>query len=114
ALAFASNVAVAAGGMALIGIANGPLDLGLFSWRQRATDPAWFGRAFAVSMSLNYLGIPVGAAVAGPIVDRSITTVLLLGAGFALVSAVIPLRGASREVLSTSRGNRPVRRRNAD
>ena len=35
---------------------NGPFDISLFTLRQRRTDPAWFGRAFAVSMSLNFVG----------------------------------------------------------
>jgi predicted MFS family arabinose efflux permease len=84
-----STIVVAAG-MAVLGLANGPLDLGLFSLRQRATDPAWFGRAFAVSMSLNYLGIPIGAAIGGPVVDHSITVAFVLAAAFSLVSAAIP------------------------
>jgi predicted MFS family arabinose efflux permease len=76
--------------MALTGIGNGPLDLGLFSLRQRATDPAWFGRAFAVSMSLNYLGIPIGAALAGPLVARSVTVTVALSAALVLVAALVP------------------------
>src|SRR5207302_1178920 len=40
------------------GLVIGASDVGLFSIRQRRTDPAWFGRAFAVSMSLNYMAAP--------------------------------------------------------
>jgi len=42
--------------IAVIGIANGPLSVAMFSLRQRATDPSWFGRAFAVSMNSILLG----------------------------------------------------------
>lgn len=77
--------------MALMGAANGPLDVGLFSWRQRVTDPAWFGRAFAVSMSLNFLGYPLGAALAGPVVDRSLAAGFAVGAGLTMAAGVIAL-----------------------
>ena len=55
--------------MAISGLANGPLDIALFTLRQRRTDPAWMGRAFTVSMNLNFSGFPIGAAVAGVLVD---------------------------------------------
>jgi hypothetical protein len=38
------------------------MDIALFTMRQRRTDPAWIGRAFAVSMALNFVGFPIGAA----------------------------------------------------
>lgn len=47
------------------GLVNGPLDVALFTIRQRRTDPAWMGRAFAVSMALNWSGMPIGAALTG-------------------------------------------------
>jgi predicted MFS family arabinose efflux permease len=89
-LVLAPSVTLAIVAMALSGAGNGPLDLGLFSLRQRATDAAWFGRAFAVSMSLNYLGIPVGAALAGPVVARSVTATLALAAAVMGASAAAP------------------------
>ena len=54
--------------VALQGVINGPMDVALFTLRQRRTDPAWLGRAFAVSMSLNFLGYPIGAALGGQLV----------------------------------------------
>jgi MFS family permease len=51
--------------MAATGLLNGPLDIALFTLRQRRTDPAWMGRAFTVSMNLNFSGFPIGAAVTG-------------------------------------------------
>ena len=51
--------------MAFAGLVNGPLDIAMFTLRQRRTDPAWMGRAFTVSMNLNFSGYPIGAAVTG-------------------------------------------------
>jgi MFS family permease len=76
-----------------LGIAAGPFDIVLFTLRQRRTDPAWLGRAFAVSMALNFVGFPIGSAVAGAVIPISIELVLvaavaceLLGALFAFVA----------------------------
>lgn len=54
--------------MALGGLFNGPMDIAMFTLRQRRTDPAWMGRAFTVSMSLNFSGFPIGAALTGVMV----------------------------------------------
>jgi MFS family permease len=62
------TLAVIVAVMAVQGFLNGPLDVALFTLRQRRTDPAWLGRAFAVSMSLNFLGYPFGAAIGGTLV----------------------------------------------
>jgi MFS family permease len=67
------------------GILNGPLDIALFTVRQRRTDPVWTGRAFAISMSFNALGVPVGAALAGVLAARSIE----LGIGVAVCTSLI-------------------------
>jgi predicted MFS family arabinose efflux permease len=90
-LALASSLPAAMLGMVVFGISNGPLDIGLFSLRQRVTDPAWFGRAFAVSMSLNFVGYPIGAALSGPVVARSVTAALALGAALVGLSILAPL-----------------------
>jgi len=73
------------------GAANGPFDIGMFTLRQRRTDPAWFGRAFAVSMSLNFIGMPIGAALAGPLIGVSLNTALWAAVVFAVVAGVFPL-----------------------
>jgi MFS family permease len=78
-------------GMALIGLATGPLDVSLFSLRQRRTDAAVQGRAFAVSMALNYLGLPVGAALAGPLVAWSAPAALGLAAAVTATAAALGL-----------------------
>jgi MFS family permease len=66
------NLLFAAIAMAVIGLSTGPFDIVLFTLRQRRTDPAWLGRAFAVSMSLNFIGFPIGSAIGGAVVPLSI------------------------------------------
>lgn len=91
AIALVSNLAVAAVAMALFGGGGGVTDVGLFSIRQRRTDPAWYGRAFAVSMNLNYAGSPVGSAIAGPLLATGLALGLGAGAAFPLVGAALTL-----------------------
>ncbi len=75
--------------MALMGILNGPLDIGMFTMRQRRTDPALLGRAYAVSMSFNFAGFPVGSAIAGVLAPVSIDSAIIFGVAACLVAAVI-------------------------
>ncbi|HEY3524469.1 MAG TPA: MFS transporter [Candidatus Limnocylindrales bacterium] len=75
--------------MALTGFLNGPMDIGLFTVRQRRTDPAWMGRAFAVSMAFNFTGFPIGSAISGWLVAQSITVAVLFGVVTALAAAAI-------------------------
>jgi MFS family permease len=75
--------------MVVTGLLNGPIDIALFTLRQRRTDPSWAGRAYAVSMSFNYSGIPVGAAIAGGIAARSIDSAILFGAVTCLVGGIL-------------------------
>lgn len=73
----------------VIGAANGPQNVALFSLRQRRTERVWFGRAFAISVSLNTAGSPIGSALSGPILSSSVTLALILAAALALLSAVL-------------------------
>ncbi|MDE3229373.1 MAG: MFS transporter, partial [Chloroflexota bacterium] len=75
--------------MILTGVSSAPIDLGLFALRQRRTDPAWFGRVIAVSMSLNFAGMPIGSALAGPIADYSVTLALAFGALLSLLAGAV-------------------------
>ena len=98
---FAGSVAVVAVAAVLLGIATGPLDIALFTVRQRRTDPAWFGRAFAVSMSVNATGIPIGSGLAGPLVAWSVDAALWAAVIVTLVSAgllwmLVPAREDAR------------------
>ena len=72
--------------MFLFGLANGPLDIALFTIRQRRTDPAWMGRAFAVSMAFNFMGYPFGAIIAGALATDSLPAALVLGVIACLVA----------------------------
>ncbi|MFI5273914.1 MAG: hypothetical protein ACHQ4H_12850, partial [Ktedonobacterales bacterium] len=83
--------------MALFGLAGAPIDIGLFALRQRRTDARWFGRVFAVSMSLNFAGMPVGSALAGPVLERSVTLALLLAAAIAVAGCAVPFFAIPRD-----------------
>ena len=73
---------------AFFGILNGPLDIALFTVRQRRTDPAIMGRAFAVSMAANFVGYPVGSAIAGLLATTSLASAVGLGVAACLVATV--------------------------
>jgi MFS family permease len=81
--------------MAIMGVVNGPMDVAMFTLRQRRTDPAWMGRAFAISMAFNFAGFPVGAAIAGWLASFSIEAAIVTGviaaaAGTAMAWTLIP------------------------
>jgi MFS family permease len=78
--------------MAAIGVLNGPMDVAMFTVRQRRTDPRWLGRAFAVSMSFNFAGFPIGSAVAGVVAARSIEVAVVIGVVACVLGGVLALR----------------------
>ena len=84
----AIGLAFVAVALALGGLLNGPMDIGLFTIRQRRTDPAWMGRAFAVSMGFNFLGYPIGTALAGVLAAQSIELAIVVGAIACVAAAV--------------------------
>ena len=90
-LPFAASMPVAAVSLVVMGLANGPLDIGLFTLRQRRTDPAWFGRAFAVSMSVNSIGVPIGSAFAGALIGWSLDGTLWIAVATTLAAVSFPL-----------------------
>jgi MFS family permease len=90
-LAFANSLPIVFVLGAIAGGAESIVNVGLFALRQRRTDPAWFGRAFAVSMSFNFAGVPIGSAISGPLLEHSLVLPLLLGAGISVVSVVAAL-----------------------
>jgi len=77
--------------MAVTGVLNGPLDIALFTLRQRRTHQDWTGRAFAVSMSFNALGLPVGAVIAGALAARSPEAAILFGAAASLIAGILAM-----------------------
>jgi len=115
-LAFAGTIWLVAAMMLIAGLSNGPFDVSMFSMRQRRTDPAWYGRAFAVSMGLNWAGQPIGSAISGPLIHLGLAAAFLVAAGFILLGAglvrwVIPAEHAgtmATESARQSRRDRPV------
>ena len=75
--------------MTITGFLCGPLDVALFTLRQRRTHPDWTGRAFAVSMSFNYLGGPIGSAITGFMAAQSLNTAIIFGVVSCLVAGVM-------------------------
>jgi MFS family permease len=69
------------------GLAEAFYDVPMFTLRQRRTDPAWLGRAFAVSMSLNFVGYPIGSAIGGTLVAVGPELALSVALGFWLIAA---------------------------
>ncbi len=95
-LIFKSTLPVLVMVTAILGFLLGPTDIALFTLRQRRTDPAWTGRAFAVSMSINFLGYPIGSLFAGIMAGRSIEATLAFGvatsvAAGALAATMVPV-----------------------
>jgi MFS family permease len=107
-LLFPSPIVVAIAMIAL-GIVSGPFDIVLFTLRQRRTDPAWLGRAFAVSMALNFAGFPIGSAIGGAVVPISITAALALAIVFQVLGAVFSLVTIPAEESTESAAARAVR-----
>ena len=75
--------------MAISGFLNGPMDVALFTLRQRRTDQAWMGRAFAVSMAINFVGYPFGAAIGGALVVSGVGLPLAAAAVFTALAGVL-------------------------
>ena len=75
--------------LGLWGFLNGPMDIAMFTIRQRRTAPAWMGRAFAVSMAFNFVGFPIGAALTGLIAASSIEAAVVLGIGAAIGGTIL-------------------------
>jgi hypothetical protein len=83
-------------GLALVGFLAGPIDVGVLTLRQRRTEPAWLGRVMAVSISLNLSGQPIGSALGGILLTRSVPATFaaaaLTCAAAALASNLVPKR----------------------
>jgi MFS family permease len=95
--------------MVALGALNGPYDIAMFTVRQRRTDPAWMGRAFAVSMAFNFSGYPIGAWLTGWLVTISMDAAIVMGvvaylAGGLLAWWMIPAAEDGSEVAPTVMG----------
>src|SRR2546428_11730433 len=97
--------------MPIPGLANAPLDVGIFSLRQRRTVPAWFGRAFAVSMGLNWGGTPIGSALSGPLIHVGLTVAFVVAAAVIIFAGALLRWVVPAEHLGTmAGGNAPAAR----
>ncbi|MDQ6900218.1 MAG: MFS transporter [Candidatus Dormibacteraeota bacterium] len=86
-----ATLLLAAAGMVIAGAADGGASVPLFSFRQRVMDPAWFGRSLAISISLSVVGLPLGSALAGPLLGWSVQGTLAIAASLELVAGGLAL-----------------------
>ena len=89
AMAVIPGWATAAVGLAIVGFSGGLVNVGVLTFRQRRTDPDQLGRAFAISMSLNAAGVPLGSMLGGALADRSGVVTLAVASLAALCSAAV-------------------------
>ncbi|MDQ2965648.1 MAG: MFS transporter, partial [Chloroflexota bacterium] len=87
-LGVAAGLVLTSASLAITGLLNGPLDIALFTVRQRRTEQAWMGRAFAVSMAFNFVGFPLGAALGGIVAEVSLEAAIVIGIAACVVAAV--------------------------
>jgi len=73
--------------VALGGAGEGPQLTALFAVRHRESPERMRGQIFTTAASLKIGGMAAGAALAGPLVGRSVTVCLLIAAGFELCAA---------------------------
>lgn len=76
-------------GMALFGLVEGGLNVGVLSLRQRRTEPQWLGRVMTVSISVNLIGFPIGTALGGVLASQSVAVAFWVAAVCAAVGAVM-------------------------
>jgi predicted MFS family arabinose efflux permease len=88
---FAGSVAVVAAALIGVALVETPFDLAFLTLRQRRSDPTRFGRVFAISVSLNMLGGPVGSAIAGPLIAWSLNATLWFAVAFMALAALFPI-----------------------
>jgi MFS family permease len=74
--------------VALVGAGEGPQLTALFAVRHRESPEHMRGQIFTTAASLKIGGLAAGAALAGPLAGRSVTTCLLIAAGLELCAAV--------------------------
>ena len=86
---------------AVFGFAGGIWDVAVFTVRQRRTDPRMMGRAFAISMALNSVGYPIGAALGGWLATQSVELAIFVAVG--LVSSAPSWAGCSCRRRRTAR-----------
>jgi MFS family permease len=106
-LLVATNLGIVYFASLVVGLAVGPVDVAIFSLRQRATEMAWFGRAMAVSMSLNFSGNPIGSAISGPLVHFGLDVALVVSVVLTAVAAGLALVTIPRPATVTAAAPAP-------
>ncbi|MET9230705.1 MFS transporter [Lentzea sp. NPDC003310] len=84
-------------GLILVGLVSGLVNVGLLTLRQRRADPDRLGRVLAVSISLNVLGMPVGSAIGGAVLQWSAGWAFAVAGAAAALGAVAVLVTVPRE-----------------
>jgi MFS family permease len=105
--------------MVLTGALNAPSGVTMFTMRQRRTDPAWTGRAFAISMSLSFAGYPLGSVIAGAFAEQSVAGPILFGMATCVLAGLlalwlIPAHGQEFGSASASASTAAVARREVE
>ncbi|MEV4048063.1 MFS transporter [Streptomyces sp. NPDC049744] len=72
----------------VVGVGEGPQLAAVFAIRHREAPGDLRGQIFTTGASLKITGFAVGAAVAGPVATRSLSTALALAAGVAVLAAL--------------------------
>ena len=90
-------------GLLVVGLVAGAVNVGVLTLRQRRTDPDWLGRVIAVSISMNLIGEPVGAALGGWLAGQALPLAFAAGGGAAALGALacllfLPREGTRRRV----------------
>ena len=57
--------------------------------RQRRTDKHMMGRAFAISMAVNYSGVPIGAALGGWLAAQDVGLAIWVAIGFGVAGTIL-------------------------
>jgi hypothetical protein len=83
--------------VAVGGAGEGPQLTALFAVRHRETPEHMRGQVFTTAASLKIGGMAAGAALAGPLAGRSVTSCLLIAAGIELCAASAYLLTGRRE-----------------
>jgi MFS family permease len=97
-LPFAPDLLVGMICMGIAGLATAPFVISMFAIRQRALPPELHGRAFAITVSINVAGTPIGALLAGFLIGPiGVHSVLFLAGAGQLAAAL-----AAEMVLRTS------------
>ncbi|MEU6554181.1 MFS transporter [Streptomyces sp. NPDC046915] len=104
ALAATGRPAPLAAAVVLAGAGEGPQLTALFAVRHREAPERLRGQVFTTGASLKITGFALGAAVAGPMIGRSLPGTLLTAAGVQVVGALSGRFGAARQVKCGTHG----------